>query len=140
MAVFAFTDGYVALGSGSLTERSSWIKAVTLTVEVDELEVTEFTDGAWRNHIGGMKSGSLALTFNQDFAASQVDATLWPWLGTSILFDVRPDRNAAVSATNPKFTGSVLVTNLAPIQGSVGDLAELSVTWPVTGAVTRATS
>lgn len=139
MAVFAFTDGYVALGSGSLTERSSWIKAVTLTVEVDELEVTEFTDGSWRNHIGGMKSGSLALTFNQDMAASQVDATVWPWLGSSILFDVRADRNAAVSATNPKYTGSVLVTNYN-LGGSVGDLAELSVTWPVTGAVTRATS
>ena len=35
------------------------------------------------------KNGSLALTFNQDVAASAVDATLWPLLGSVISFEVR---------------------------------------------------
>jgi hypothetical protein len=44
-----------------------------------------------------------------------------------------------VGASNPKYTGSVLITQ-ASIGGAVGELAMKSLTFPVTGAVTRAVS
>lgn len=136
MAAFAMTDCYVALNG---TDRSSYIKAVTLNVDVAELDATDFADAAWTVPIAGMKSGSLALTFNQDVANSAIDSVLWGLLATTVTFEVRAT-NSAVSTSNPKYTGSVLINGWAPLSGSVGDLAEVSVTFPLSGAVTRATA
>jgi hypothetical protein len=44
-----------------------------------------------------------------------------------------------VTATNPSYTANCLVTQYSPFASSVGDLATFSVTWPVTGTVTRGT-
>jgi hypothetical protein len=136
VATFALNDCYVALNG---TDRSSSIKSVTLTVDVAELDTTDFADSGWTVPIAGRKSGSLALTFNQDMAASAIDSVMWPLLGTVVTFEVRAT-NASVGASNPKFTGSLLVNGWAPISGAVSDLAEVSVTFPLSGAVTRATS
>jgi hypothetical protein len=134
MAVMALTNEYLALNS---TNMSSFIKSAVLTVDVAQLDSTAMGD-AWTDVIGGLKSGSLAITFNDDFAASATDVTLWPLLGTVVTFEVRPD-GGAVAATNPKYTGSVLISQHA-IGGSVGELAAKSLTFPTTGAITRATS
>ena len=48
--------------------------------------------------------------------------------------------DAAVSATNPSYTFSVLVSEWTPLNGGVGELATASVTWPISGAITKATS
>jgi len=136
MPAFAMTDCYVALNG---TDRSQHIKSVTLNVEVNELDSTDFADAGWTVPIAGLKSGSLALTFNQDVAASQIDAVMWPLFGTTVIFEVRAT-NASVGASNPKYTGSVLVNAWNPLDGSVGDLAEVSVTYPASGAITRATT
>jgi len=137
VATFALNDAFVSLNG---TERSSWISSVVLQIDVAELDSTDFADAGWTVPIGGRKSGSLQLTFNQDMAASAVDATLFPLLGTTVAFEVRADRTASVSSSNPKYTGSVLVNSWSPVSGSVSDLATVSVTFPLSGAVTRATA
>lgn len=134
MAVFALTNEYLALNSTNLSDH---VKSCVLTVDVAQLDSTAMGD-SWVEVIGGLKSGSLAITFNDDYAASNVDVTLWPLLGTVVTFEVRPDAGA-VSATNPKYTGSVLISQHA-LGGSVGDLAAKSVTYQTSGTVTRATS
>ena len=48
--------------------------------------------------------------------------------------------SGTVTATNPQYEFNALVTQYTPYSGAVGDLATLSVTWPVDGAVTRATA
>lgn len=135
MATFALNDCYVALNG---TDRSSSIKSATLQVDVAELDSTDFADAGWTVPIGGRKSGSLQLTFNDDVAAAAIDSVMWPLLGTTVTFELRAT-NANVGASNPKYTGSVLVNSWSK-GGSVGDLAEVSVTLPLSGAVTRATS
>ncbi len=115
------------------------IKKVTLKVDVDELEDTAFGD-TYKSRIGGgLKDWSVDIEFNQDFAASQVDATVWPLLGTVTTIKIRPT-SAAIAATNPEYSGSVLVKEYAPADGSVGDLAATSVSWPGAGTLSRATS
>lgn len=136
MAAFVLTDAYIALNG---SDRSAFIKQVALNVETAEQDVTDFADAGWTVPIAGLKSGSLALTFNQDVAAAAIDSIMWPLLGTTVTFEVRAT-NASVGASNPKYTGSILVTSWNPITGSVGDVAEVSVTYPISGAVTRATS
>ena len=134
MAVLAFTDAYLVINSVNLSDH---VKSVTFTADVATLDSTAMTD-TWTENIAGLKSGSIAVTFNDDFAASSVDATLWPLLGTSTTFELRPT-SAAASATNPKWTGSVLV-NQHTVGGSIGELGAKSLTFPTTGAVTRATA
>lgn len=135
MATFALNDCYVALNG---VDRSSSISSVVLQVDVAELDSTDFADSGWTVPIGGRKSGSLQLTFNDDVAASAIDSVMWPLLGTTVTFEVRAT-NASVGASNPKYTGSVLCNSWSK-GGSVSDLATVSVTFPLSGAVTRATA
>lgn len=136
MAVLALTNASVTLNGVDL---SAWVKQVELSVEADDLDTSAMSSSGYRSRIGGLKGGTLALTFNQDYAASAVDATLWSALGTVVTFVVKPVATT-VSATNPSYSGSVLVTSATPVAGAVGDLAEVGVTFPTSGAVTRATS
>jgi hypothetical protein len=130
------TATYVALNS---VDRSSWCKKAELAVEVEEKDVTTFVSLGWKEVKGGLKSGGLAIEFFNDIADNQLDETMWALLGTVVTFEVRAD-NAAVGVSNPKYTGSVLVKNLTPIGGGVGDVNSASYTYPTSGAVTRATA
>lgn len=134
MAVFALTNEHLTINSVDLSTR---VKSAVLTVDAAQLDATAMGDG-WTVMLGGLKSGQLAVTFNDDFAAADVDATLWPILGTVVPFIVRPVATA-VSATNPNYTGSLLIAQHA-VGGQVGDLASKQLTFPTSGAVTRATT
>lgn len=135
MATFAFTDASVVVNSEDLSDH---VRQVTLNVSADELDDTAMGD-TYRSRIGGLLDWSVTIEWNQDFAASEVDATLFPILGTVVTVTVKPT-SAAVSATNPSYSGSVLVNDYSPMSNSVGDLATTSVNWPGAGALTRATS
>ena len=136
MAVFAMTDCYIALNS---VDRSAYIRSVALHYEGAELDASNFASAGWMTPVSGLRSGNLQLTFNNDVAASAIDSVISALLWTTTTFEIRAT-NAAVGTSNPKWTGSVLVREWTPLSGSVGDLAESSVTWPLSGAVTRATS
>lgn len=135
MAVFALTTEYCALNGA---DRSADIKSATLTVDAAQLDTTDFASAGWVEMIGGLKSGTLAIEFQDDVASSAVDSVLWPLLGTVVTFEVRAT-SAVVGVSNPKWTGSVLITSHT-IGGGVGELAKKSLSFPTTGTVTRATS
>lgn len=135
MAVVALTAEYVALnGSAALNDH---VKSATLTVDAAELDASAMGD-TWKEVVGGVKSGVLAIEYHDDVAASSVDATLWPLLGTVVTFELRLS-DAAVSTSNPKYTGSVLVKGLN-VGGKHGELPAKTLSLPTSGAVTRATS
>ena len=135
MAKFVATDYKVTINGTNL---STSLASVELPVEIDEQETTAF-GSEWRTRIAGLKSGSITLEFHQDFGAGAIDATLWPLLGTNATVTVVPT-SGTVNASNPSFSGSFLVTQYTPYASTVGDLATLSVSWPLTGALTRATA
>lgn len=135
MATFVLTDADVTVNSVNL---SDWITSVTLSIEVDDQEDTAMGD-TYRSKVGGLKEWTLDVDFNADFASSAVDQTVWPLLGTSVAVTVKPT-SGTTSATNPQYSGNVLVTEYSPIDGDVGDLATTSVSWPGTGTLSRATS
>ncbi|MEV1049669.1 hypothetical protein [Streptomyces sp. NPDC049887] len=136
MAFMVLTTEYVALNA---TDLSDYVNKGELSVEVEEKDVTTFGSAGWKEVIGGLKSGELAIEFKQDFAASALDDILWPLFGTVVTFEVRPT-SAAVGTSNPKWTGSVLIKELKPLSGGVGDEATQSVSFPTSGTVTRATA
>lgn len=135
MAVLCLTDAYISIASNDI---SSSCYQVGLDAQVDDLDITTF-GSTWKGHKGGLKAGTLAIAFRQDFAASAIDSIIWPLLGTSAAFEIRPT-SSAVGSSNPKWTGSVVITSYAPLGNSVGELAVVTVSWPTTGTVTRATS
>lgn len=134
MAKMVLLASFLSLNANDLSNRTHKIE---LSADVEEKDVTTFASLGWKEVLGGLKAGTLAIGFKQAVAAGQIDSILWPLLGTVVTFEVRLD-NAAVGASNPKYTGSVLVKELKPISGSVGDTAEFDVSYPTSGAVVRA--
>jgi hypothetical protein len=135
LAKFVATDYKVTINGGTV---SSSLASVELPIEIDEQETTSF-GSEWRTRIAGLKSGSITLEFHQDFAAGALDSILWPLLGTNATVVVIPT-SGTVTSSNPSYTGTFLVTQYTPYASTVGDLATVSVSWPLTGALTRATA
>jgi len=135
MPKFYAQDYKVTIGTAVL---SSSIASVTLDMTQDEIDTTSF-GSSFRTRIAGLRDGSVSLDFHQDFGAGAVDSLLYPLMGTLVDVKIAPT-SGTVTATNPEYRFSALVTQYQPFAGAVGDLATLSVTWPVSGTVTRATA
>lgn len=120
---------------------SDHVSSVEISASKDEIDTTSF-DGSGRERKAGLQDNSFTLNFQQDFAASEVDATLWPLWNAETEFTVfvKPT-NAAISATNPKYSGTCILLEYSPLNGGVGELSETEVTFPVQrGTFARATS
>jgi hypothetical protein len=135
MPKFYARDYKITVGT---TVISDDVASVTLDITADEVETTAF-GSTYRSRIGGLKDASVSLDFHQDFGAGAVDALLFPLLGSTVAVKIAPT-TGTVTATNPEYQFTALVTQYQPFAGAVGDLATLSVTWPVSGEVTRATA
>jgi len=137
MAKSVMLASFVSIGG---TDLSAYCSRIEFSVEAESKDTTTFGSGGWHEELSGIKSASLALTFKQDVAAAALDSILWPLFGTTPTFEIRMS-NAVVGTSNPKYSGTVNMRQYAPISGSVGDTAETGgLTWPTTGAVTRATA
>lgn len=119
------------------TDVSAHTRKAELSTEVEDKDVTTYGSLGWKVVLGGLKSGELGIEFLQDVAAASIDSIMWPLFGSVVTFEVRADQ-AAVGASNPKYTGSCLIKQWNPIEGGVGDEASVSVTYPTSGAVARA--
>lgn len=136
MAIFVATDFSVSI-NGS-TALASYLTQVELKASANDITTTAF-GSTWVTRVAGLKEGSVTLQFNQDYATTTVDATLWPLLGSNATVVIKPT-STATSANNPAYTAICLVTDLTPVSGQIGDLATFSVTWPTSGTVSRATA
>jgi hypothetical protein len=134
VAVFVAQDFKTTLNG---TNVSSWLTQVEMSFDVNDVETTSFGN-TWKTRVAGLKSGSVKLQFNQDFGAAAVDATIYPLLGTVGTIVITPT-STAVSSSNPAYTATVLINGYG-VQGNIGDLSTVSVTWPITGTVSRATA
>ena len=132
MAIYALTSQVVTLNS---VDYSDHLKSATLTLDAAQLDTTDFASGGWTEVIGGLKSGTLALEFMDDVADNDVDEELFALLGTVVAFAIKAT-SGAISASNPEYQGSVLVTGHS-LGGAVGELAMKSLTFPTSGAITR---
>ena len=136
MARLVLTNAQVVFGTNS--DLSDHISSISLSTSFDIVETTSFGQTA-KTRVAGLADNSATFEFHQDYATSSVEQVIYPLLGTAVNCTVKPV-NAAVSATNPSYTFSVLVSEWTPLNGGVGELATASVTWPISGAITKATS
>lgn len=117
---------------------SDHITSITIDENYDEVETTAFGDTA-RTRVAGLGDHSVSIDFQQDFASNEVEQTIDGLVGTVTAITAK-GKNAAVAADNPEFQFSALVTSWQPLNGAVGELATASVTWPISGAITRDTT
>jgi len=136
MARIVLTNALVTVNTVDL---SDLVASITLNSSIDVVETTAFSSTAARTRIGGLADNSITLEFHQDYASGEVEATIYPLIGTVTTVTVKPV-NSATSATNPLYTLSALVSEWTPLNGAVGELATASVTWPVSGAIVKTTS
>lgn len=118
---------------------SSNVSACELSIEADEQETTGYGE-SWRSRIAGLKNATITMTWYQGFTGgtADVDALLWNAFGSTAEIVIKPT-GSAVGTGNPSYTATALVTQVVPFSGQVGDIATQSVTWPITGTVTRGT-
>jgi hypothetical protein len=118
---------------------SSYVTAVTLTQVVDELEVTAMGDTAHK-FAAGLQAANVSIDFFNDWATSQVMATLNAAIGTTLAISMITGTGASpatVSAQNPTYQFSILVNNLTPVgSGGVGDEASSSLSFTINTPVT----
>jgi hypothetical protein len=117
---------------------SSYVTAVTVNQQFEELSVTAMGDSSMK-YAKGLETSTITLDFLNDNAASTVIPTLRAAYGTTVSV-VLKQTSAAVSASNPSYTASVLVNNLQSLNGAVGDMSSQSITFTCNSVVTVATS
>jgi hypothetical protein len=136
MAIFLQNNVGVKINSVDLSDH---VTSVTLTQTFDELEVTALGDSAHK-FTKGLEASQLTLNFLNDFAATNVQATLQAAYGTTVTAVLLPVKGTAVSATNPLYTVSIIINNLTPLNGAVGDISNSSMTFTCNSTVVQTTT
>jgi hypothetical protein len=116
---------------------SDHVTSVTLNQTFDELEVSAMGDLSHK-FVKGLESATLTVSFLNDQAATSVLDTLSDAFGTTVAWKLLQDKGTAVSATNKLFSGDILINNLTPINGGVGDMSTQDITFTVNSVVTVA--
>lgn len=135
MPKFVLLSPSIIINSVDLTDHCA---SVTIDETYNDVDTTGFSQTS-KTRLAGLGDHKFTVDFQQDFAASSVEATIYPLIGTSPTVVVKPS-NTTTGTTNPTYTFNVLVTEWSPIDGKVGDLLTSSQSWPVNGGVTKAFS
>jgi len=134
MAIFMGNKVAVIVGTSTI---SSFVSTVSLNREVEAVTITAMNDTV-QNMIGGIEVSSLSMEIFNDFAAASVNSLFEDAIGSKLAIKLIPV-TGTVTATNPSYSMSCLITQWTPISGSTDSAALASVTFPVT-ALTKATS
>ena len=135
MAVYLSNGVVVPLNSVVLSDH---VTSATINRVFDELEVTAMGDTAHK-FVKGLEASTISLDFLSDTAAANVNATLQAAWGTTVALTLK-QTSAAVSATNPLYSTTILVNNTTDINGAVADIATQSITFTCNSAIVITTS
>lgn len=118
MAVLVLKDASITINSVALADHAN---SVTVNYEIDSVEVTAFGSGG-HTFTGGLQNNSVEIQLMQDYATSNVEATIYPLVGTTTTIVVKPT-SSAVGATNPSYTiSNAYLAAHTPVAGAVGEL------------------
>src|SRR6266511_1655817 len=110
---------------------SDHCKSVEVSLSKDDVDTTSFSGGG-REVVPGLKKEKFTVGLQQDFDASQVDATLWPLYNGETEFVVKVRATSStISSTNPEYTATVRLLEYQPLSGKPGELSDTSVTFHV---------
>lgn len=115
------------------------VKSLTLNYSVDTPEKTQMGDDTHLFQSGGLKNWDASFEANNDYGSGGLDGVIFAAMGTEVAFEALPE-NAAVGVSNPKYSGTAIVTSSTPFANGVGELATISVSLTPASVLTRATA
>jgi hypothetical protein len=135
MAKQVLTNVAVTFGTAS-TDISAYVTSITLSTTANEV-VTSAMGSSATTRIQGMIDSSVTIELQQDYPT--IEKLFWDAFtaGTAVPMTVKPNGTAAASSTNPSYAFSALPTSWTPVNGAIGDLATVSITYPISGAITK---
>ena len=144
MAIFYQNNAGFKISTDGTTyvDLSDHVTSLTINRQFDELDVTAMGQTG-HTFIAALESSTISIDFLNDTATTSVMQTLNTLVGTNAKFKIVQTQaagSATVSATNPLYSGLVLVNKLTPVAGKVGDVAVQSLTFTVSGAITVAST
>lgn len=125
----------VGATSPASIDLSAYVTNFTLTRSVDQIEVSAMGDTGHR-YVAGLENNSITVDLINDDAASAVLQTMNTLFKSNAYFLCALDKSAAGSASNPFYSGLILIDTITPINGAVADLGMQSLTFQVSGAIT----
>jgi len=125
---FVLLDASCEIGpaGGALVDLSDHCRSVTIDYSAETPESTAMGDTS-KNRLPGLLDWKIDVEFNQDYAAANVDATLFPLVGAAVDVDICAT-SAVAGATNPHYTGTGIISTYNPLAGKVGDVNTTKVT------------
>jgi hypothetical protein len=135
MAIYLSNGVVVTLNSVALSDH---VTMATINRVFDELEVTAMGDSAHK-FVKGLEASTIQLDFLNDTAAANVNATLQAAWGTTVALTLK-QTSAAVSATNPLYSTTVLVNNTQDINGGPADISTQSITFTCNSVIVITTA
>jgi hypothetical protein len=125
MAVLVLKDASITINSVALSDHAN---SVTVNYEIDSVEVTAFGSGG-HTFTGGLQNNSVEVQLMQDYAAANVEATIYPLVGTTTTIVIKPT-SATVGAANPSYTiSNAFLAAHTPVAGAVGELGMTSLSF-----------
>jgi hypothetical protein len=122
---------------------SSYVQSFVLNRVLDQIAITAMGDTS-NKYTTGLASDTITVTFLNNDAASgagSVRATLQAAFGTTVAFSAMQDSSAAVSTTNPLYTGTILIDNLTDINApSPADIGTIDITFTCNSKTAVATT
>jgi len=132
MPRIVLTNASITFASADI---SSYVSSITLSTSLDVVDTTSFGNTA-RTRVAGLADNQVTIEFFQDFGSGLLESIVYPTIGTSAAMVVKPVAGST-TATNPQYAFNALVAEWQPLSGAVGELATASVTWPISGAITK---
>jgi hypothetical protein len=135
MAKQVLTNVAVTFGTAN-NDISNYVTSITLSTTAAEV-VTSAMGSSAVTRIQGMIDNSITLELQQDYPT--IEKLFWDAFtaGTAVPMTVKPNGTAAASSTSPQYAFSVLPTSWTPVNGAIGDLATVSISYPISGAITK---
>lgn len=136
MTTVALLNQYLLVNAVNLSDHTTNCQ---LAANRTQLSSEAFGD-SWEEVTSGLAAGTVNFEVLDDFAVASIDSTLWAAFlaGTNVACEVRPDAGAR-STSNPGYTFNVHPSEWQ-MGGQLNTMAKKSLTWKISGAITRNTS
>ena len=136
MAKQILSNVAVTFGTAA-TDITSYVRQATLSLTAADVTTTSMGSSGAVTRIQGLIDSSVTLDLFQDFPVIEklfYDAFV---AGTAVAMTIKPNGTAAASSANPQYAFSVVPTSWSPVSSAVGEIATVSITYPISGAITK---
>jgi hypothetical protein len=136
MAAIVLTNAKVQYNGNDISDH---VLSVAINYQAAVVDNTAMNSNSVMSNLPALKSWSVDIELEQDYAAANLDSIMFPLVGTANTVLINPV-NGANSTSNPQYSGSAILESYQPITGKVGDLAKTSLKLVGTGVLSRLTS